>query len=154
MIQTTSITVKGTHHTARNNKTGGHTSETGSSKNTHTVMPHARSSVAAHFLTRKITCFSTLSKSVHTCVIKIKKLKIKITCDVYKRVSISFVTPPGITWLLQAAKAATKLILTSVYWLFHSNPNRGGGGKSKRETREREETRRKGGGGRGVCVPS
>ena len=37
----------------------------------------------------------------------------------------------------QAANAATKLILTSVYWLFHSNPIGAGVAKVK-EKRERE----------------
>ena len=66
--------------------------------------------------------------------------------------SISIVTPPGITWLLQTvANAATKLILTSVYWLFHSNPNRGGGSKSKREKREGGDEKEVGGGGGYAC---
>ena len=68
--------------------------------------------------------------------------------------SISIATPPGITWLLQqGANAATKLILTSVYWLVHSNPNRGEGSKSERRERG-DEKEAGGGGGGGVCVPS
>ena len=43
----------------------------------------------------------------------------------------------------QVANAATKLILTSVYWLFHSNPNRGGVAKVK-EQKERERKRERG----------
>ena len=51
----------------------------------------------------------------------------------------------------QVANAATKLILTSVYWLFHSNPIGAGVAKVK-EQKEREReggTRRKWGGGGG-----
>ena len=53
----------------------------------------------------------------------------------------------------QVANAATKLILTSVYWLFHSNPIGAGVAKVK-EKREREGgggTRRKWGGGGGYA---
>ena len=46
----------------------------------------------------------------------------------------------------QVANAATKLILTSVYWLFHSNPIGAGVAKVK-EKRERE-----GGGREGSVV--
>ena len=62
----------------------------------------------------------------------------------------------------QVANAATKLILTSVYWLFHSNPIGAGVAKVK-EKRERERERERegdekevwgGGGGGRICVPS
>ena len=43
----------------------------------------------------------------------------------------------------QVANAATKLILTSVYWLFHSNPIGAGVAKVK-EKRERERERERG----------
>ena len=58
----------------------------------------------------------------------------------------------------QVANAATKLILTSVYWLFLSNPIGAGVAKVK-EKRERGieggggDEKEVGGGG-GICVPS
>ena len=48
----------------------------------------------------------------------------------------------------QVANAATKLILTSVYWLFHSNPIGAGVAKVK-EKRERGGGGREGSGGGG-----
>ena len=48
----------------------------------------------------------------------------------------------------QVANAATKLISTSVYWLFHSNPIGAGVAKVK-EKRERERGREGSGGGGG-----
>ena len=48
----------------------------------------------------------------------------------------------------QAANAATKLILTSVYWLFHSNPIGAGVAKVKeKRERERGDEKEVGGGG-------
>ena len=47
----------------------------------------------------------------------------------------------------QVANAATKVILTSVYWLFHSNPI--GAGVAKVKERERGDEKEVGGGGGG-----
>ena len=54
----------------------------------------------------------------------------------------------------QVAYAATKLILTSVYWLFHSNPigaGGGGGGAKVKEKREGGDKKEVGGGGGYAC---